>query len=608
MDQKIIFVLSNGSSQYYPKNTLTNFTNKLPIPIDLNPTRKFEIGVASYGFSSQFRNVALPINKVPSFIISNCNVLQRMGTCVDDNDSNSYPCEVPVRFKFRQNEDGKDCNNWPYFLKDKEYTEADIANLATIIKSDSGVELKYHNNRLSFSVSDEDARSFKQFWVMLHKTFVDSFGFQSVTVTSKSDNPGDVYSILRQVRIGDNYLYERQATYKNEDYYVYHIAKKVLVPKVKYLDSSLVSDTINLSDRIFPKFVRIVCDNIQPQIFDSSFSKDLVIFTPDYAQKENYTFKEIESIDYIPLLNSQLSEIKIRLLDETGDQLQLLAGHASFLKMVLKEVPFEKKSFNLRLTSRTTETYPDNLQYRFKVRLPSKLNLDSTWRVCLNSINHPALFSTFLPEKNTRQIIFRKFSGGDDVVKYIFMDNYEYSNEILVAELNKFLTEKSIGSCQLNIFKKCIITVTEPGTFYISQFLAKILGHTNGVHEDDAITIKLYGTTEYQKDPTTGAYTVEFENPMEISYLKPNYLMMYSNIVKSTIVGGEHLKLLRVIPMRSTDLEYVISEFKHKEFYELENNEVDVIEIILTTHDGRYANFIAGQDVIVNLELSNYIE
>ena len=46
-----LFLLSNRSSDTYPNNTLTKFTNKLPAPIDLESNTKYEVAVESIGFS-----------------------------------------------------------------------------------------------------------------------------------------------------------------------------------------------------------------------------------------------------------------------------------------------------------------------------------------------------------------------------------------------------------------------------------------------------------------------------------------------------------------------------------------------------------------------------
>jgi len=56
MESKSLFLISNGSSNYFPKNTLTNFRNKLPEDFDVND---YEVAVKSIGFSTVFKEITI---------------------------------------------------------------------------------------------------------------------------------------------------------------------------------------------------------------------------------------------------------------------------------------------------------------------------------------------------------------------------------------------------------------------------------------------------------------------------------------------------------------------------------------------------------------------
>jgi len=75
MESKSVFLISNGSSNYFPKNTLTNFRNKLPEDFDVND---YEVAVKSIGFSTVFKEIKTPENGFPSFFISK-NLLPTYG-------------------------------------------------------------------------------------------------------------------------------------------------------------------------------------------------------------------------------------------------------------------------------------------------------------------------------------------------------------------------------------------------------------------------------------------------------------------------------------------------------------------------------------------------
>ena len=48
MDKYTLYVISNANSVEYPDNTLTSFSNKFPLP--LNVRKRYKIGVESIGF------------------------------------------------------------------------------------------------------------------------------------------------------------------------------------------------------------------------------------------------------------------------------------------------------------------------------------------------------------------------------------------------------------------------------------------------------------------------------------------------------------------------------------------------------------------------------
>jgi hypothetical protein len=83
-------------------------------------------------------------------------------------------------------------------------------------------------------------------------------------------------------------------------------------------------------------------------------------------------------------------------------------------------------------------------------------------------------------------------------------------------------------------------------------------------------------------------------------------MMVYSNIVEGSIVGNKICNILKIVPTKKHEDNYVLNEFKHNEFYDLHNTDIDEIEITLRSHDGEIINFLSDQNVIINLLFSNY--
>ena len=93
---------------------------------------------------------------------------------------------------------------------------------------------------------------------------------------------------------------------------------------------------------------------------------------------------------------------------------------------------------------------------------------------------------------------------------------------------------------------------------------------------------------------------------MNLNYLTSQYMMVYCDIIKPIPVGGVYRKVQKIVPMETSQQNYINHYFKHKEFHDLEITEIDSIHIQLATHDGEEVEFANTQDLIVNLEFSNY--
>ena len=581
MDFNSIYLISNGSTDYYPDNTLTSFTNRLPIPISFDPNEKWEIGVESFGFSSNFKNVHLKAN-VPSLMVASCQT--NMPNCEDI-------CILDIESIMNR----LDCS-WKKFTLDasQKVKIADIQSLSADVNK-TGLTMSADNTSMSFSLSEQDAKSDKVCWIFLHESFKSMFGFTGRQL------PSDTKKHNKTVNIGGTVYNEKTLMFEGEKYYYYTLSKK---------NPRLLSDGYDLEKK-FPKIVKILCESIEPQIFNSTYSKDLLIFTPNFNTTDDYFFKEIDCIDYIPLLNDRLTDISIKLVDEHNEQLPLLTGHATIIKVNLKKMPQDKKSFNIRLTSDKTDLFPENTNYHFKVKVPYHIPLEGNdWKVCINSINHPSMFATMLIEEDNRKIIFKEQDG--TVTSFTYNTNIVYDDDALISEFNFFLTTKQYGTFTRAPNAKKRLTFTKPLRMVMSVHLANLMGWSKPIVKGrKVVTVvahKIDGRPESFDASSRSPYVVDFNNPSNLTVFKPNYMIVYSNLVKSSVIGGIFSKILKIVPIKETKLNYTIQEFRNKETYELENTEIDIIEIQMRSHDGTYINFLSEQPVILNLEFNTHFD
>ena len=167
------------------------------------------------------------------------------------------------------------------------------------------------------------------------------------------------------------------------------------------------------------------------------------------------------------------------------------------------------------------------------------------------------------------------------------------------------------GKCEFRFNNEVIIVA--------SNYLLKILGYHGIINEKRKVSKMIVNTgneINHITDDThqiiksdDNKYVLTFKSGFDLNYLKPTYIMVYSNIVSRSILGGTMSNIIKVVPLKSSNKDYyVISDFKHKEYYELQNSIVESIRIELRSHDGVPINFASNQDTILNLEFSNYTE
>ena len=638
-EETIFYVISNAGTKEYPDNKLTSFVNRFPIPLEID--NRYEIGVQSIGFSSLFKNVSLPENEhAPSIIITNCKRTndERFTLCRRDDQylgSYDYICPGPIKFDFSQINNpfcvGCPCFTWQKRLEDREYSYSDISNLMKEISDNTGLNAKVIGDGKTFKISIEMGPKYQDTWgfhicyVMFHQTAKDSLAISPITLATywrrfspeqKIEKLGQISEVSMQGR----QMIERYAGYKGEKYFAYEL-DHVPLDDGKFVESFVMGEIILFKPK-YPKYIKVVCDNVEEQILNSEYSKDVLVYSPDFSNISSYTFQEIETVEYMPLLNHYLTELKIKLLDENNNRLQLQTGHATIIKFAIRRMPEVKKSFHVTLTSESNELFQTNKITSFKAKLPTPLNLDNKWKVSINSVSHPTKFSTFLGDvgRNSgndkqRSFIFKpnNFIPVNPITSKQFNLDRAYSDIEICDEIDSYLKFHKIGTCKIE-YKNFIMQIQQPGKFILGYDLAMILGygeHIGGIGLSGGqklVSLSFGADTDSTKKSWENRIIFKFPYTMNIGYNDPKYIMVYSNIVQPKLVGGEYRKLLRITPIEDNDLNYITHYFKHKEFCELENSLIDTVEITLATHDGRQVNFASDQDVIVNLEFSNYLQ
>ena len=625
MSEKTFFLISNGSSEIYSENTLTDFKNRIPEVLELPENENWVAAVESVGFSCKFKNVHIPENNIyPSFILGDCK--KNVPYTREERCKTIHQQELcaTIDFEFKDNEDDQNCT-WSYhYFEDKMYTQREMRKYFYNVTVDSKLKqvVLYYDDKkgqLDFDNTGSVEKGTSHYWLIVHPSMVHTFGIPItpliITGNEYWKRVGvNKYALIKIGEAGEEQELNTNTPfttyYKNEKYYAFDMWYKY--PRLYCNPSSVFTDP----NRRYPKVVKILCENIKPQIFNSTHSQDLIVFCPDFLKKKDkYYFVEFENQQYVSIANSVLSDFQVRLVDEENKKLQLLTGVPSIVKLSLKKM--EEQTFNVRLTSSKTNETNANTNSSFKVKLPNTISLNRNWSVALTSINHPNIFSTFLEKNVTRSLLFKYLP--DEInkyttVKFSFEKDKTYSKSEIIDTLNKFFSSSGIGSVSITENNNVQIIFHYQGELIISNYLLQILGY-NGLidHESTFSMTKMVIdgihseiTVEDLFNPhdntTKDKYILNFKTGIDLDVLRPDYMIAYSNIVSSSIIGGSYSKILRIIPIYKSEEDFVIKEFRHKEYIELQNTEINEIEIELRSHDGTLVNFATKKDVILNLE------
>lgn len=622
-----IFLISNGSLDTYPNNTLTNFKNKLPTILEHSENENWCIAVESIGFSTNFRNIDLPKNpEAPSFMLTNCqyNVERCPDMCttkfnttrcvVDDE------CLIKVNFKFEPNEDNQLCWWQFYRFEDKFYTPEDMnaffKKIRLKVDAFIGIDDQYR-----FTATNTDSKDTKaDLWIIISESMMSTFKIPKYHSKESTDyfkkTASGKYEIVR--KFYDTYEYVHNELpyithYKGDKYYAFRLEseKKTQIPITL---SGGLNNKVSNPKKTFPTLVKVESSDVKQQIFNSTYSKDLLCFCPDFTLNDKYFFHEFENRQYVSLSNTNITDLNIKLLDHNNEQINLLKGVSTVVKLDIKKM--EEQFFNVRLTS-SNSNLTSNTKASFRVKLPNTLSLDRSWKVCLTSISHPNTFKTFSPDINSRRIIIRhKGVSGHWVTDQFILQHKKYTKEKLAWTLDKLFRESQIGyvkyKADSNNLKRLECVFSKPDVEVLaSNYFLKIIGYNGTLDENRGFTFVRMNDHEHvykiqDTDEVDRVYKEHYlwslQFDIDVDYLRPDYLICYTNIVSPTIIGSLYSKILRIIPIRNNNSDYVITEFLHKEYLEIQNTEVSEVEIELRAHDGTLVEFGFEQDVILNLE------
>ena len=625
-DEFSMYVISNGSSEYYSDNTLSKFSVKLPFSLDL-PTsynEKWGIAIQGMGLSSKFTSDYTENNRMPLMIemlsYFDFNACQSLGDkheknkCFITRNTANKLIKSGVGFCFDDVASAEHCIN------DAKITEQLNAWAKNNVKSTALLKITGEH-------VDENSLVYNYFFNTLKdRTSLDRLKSRLVNNSLSIQNADDTnFSIAN--KIGTTFeriffirqdLYSKSEITQDTNFTPYTNVIEETAPEELNLfynlinarvlnNSSVILDNttykllvlnkeftkININFKQFsenylsaPNIIKIKCENIVSQIYNNQRSKDIEVIKPRFYDKSSHYFHEFENPVFVPLLNTRLRDLTFELTDEYDNRLMLSEGLPTLLQLSFKRMSNDSKSFSIRLTPSFNNS--DNSTSKFTNILPATLNLNENWRVGLKEITFPSSIKS-LPNDDNHIVVTRL---GDMMQHMNYPDytcpilNEAFDKTSLVRNLN--VQTAMLDLLTFSLKENCLyVTSKENCEIGVSYYLAKFLNL--GLLEAANFSL----TQEKVKMIINANVLTKIGNPINWQIFRPAYLMIYSDLVKPSLISSVYTNILRIVPVRKEEknVEYQSQEFKNVEYRGLANNFVNIINIQVRSHSGELVQF-----------------
>lgn len=584
-----VYCLSNASVSEY-NNTLTSFTNKLPLKLKFNKADNWSCALEKVGIHYNLNVLDFPVNKDVFHLIFVPNIKKKLADLRDDGKTFNFP-DIPYNF------------------------DIFAAQLSAINnKFSSQIHLEINDKiRISSSLFNLN-QSMK--YVLIHEKIMGVFGFTPNDLNRLNEEHYTYFSFItdqftpllddidtetyyqyfkvRGLRVEVS-MWDNFSSFGNETFWLIPlIGLKQFILEYPTGNVTLATLLENIQkdfdkQRFHPiKSVFIECQQIETQAFNNIQQKTLGFLQFDEMQnsRTKYVFHEYKNREYVPLQQTIISELKFKLTDENNKQINLLPGHPTLLKLHFKKMDYHTKI--LKVSSKVTPDFPNNKNNCFQVNFGKSLNIaDRKWEVALSSISIKTEFNTF-----TGRLHFTIYYKEANELKSLSLEIDKKSFETPYELISKLNVHFGASGQLFFSIKDHTIRVRTPGEIKISA--SKELLYYMGFTKQKLI------------DNTSETMTFSFKKKYIFSefvredYLLPNYMMVYTNIIQPTIIGDDFSKIFKILPVTMSK-RHELFEFEHLDYFKLQNSYVSNMKIEIRDHTGALINFAHDEEVVLSI-------
>lgn len=311
------------------------------------------------------------------------------------------------------------------------------------------------------------------------------------------------------------------------------------------------------------------------------WDKIISIFTIKPTQKGVCQF-EFTNPTFFPTNHHNLSRASFQIISiETGNTPNFSIGSPTFIEVVVRSQAKRMKTpFHMLLDSSCGESkkrFPNNTNMEFCIQLPQRMEFQKDWMLCLKSIHFSNNFYTL--QNCTISLSGVKSNGR----------NWKTSGGLgkkFPHDLSKVIKLLNMITRGFLVFTK--ITSETIGIRCSSSFNKEKHGETIKVEFSNDL-IQILGLRKDQAEIVSIASNIEFTSSYRANVfaLHPHHFIVCCDLVEESILGGQHVQVLKYFPKKLTMDNIVDQEFTNNDFVKLNLKNFDRIHIRIADISGK---------------------
>jgi hypothetical protein len=554
MARRLIYLLSNESTDSFPDNAPFSFSNVLPAPITLpweqqlrrRPGLEWHVCLRMIQFNDNFVNTPASLDiAVPHFKLCKFLNWQTAHNAMDEEEEGEaiawHNASIPT------NE----------FYTPEDMTRA-LNNLFIINRLS-------RRSALNFALSTDNHLSItgENVVLLVHRHAADFLHYTDEGYEVNMIDDGEPYTVL------------------------------LFPPRRRYEDGTSGDLTMITSTRPL-RFIQSIPKYIRISMGETVIDRRRAIAVIPYTPSEKGTFHlELRKRQYARLPVSHLSKISAKLLDHAGRELRLAPGQPTILKMSLE---LRRDEFTRYIASKhctpTTDTADHNTDFHWHPNPPIELS-SGRWKVALAAIYFPKRFDPYPDQERTQMITTKR----NNLTAYLRLKKADFINyDAFIRAFSALLETEGFDVKVLN--GRCSIGQKPLQPTFVAELelgarLATILGYSAKYIPGKGIILRF----KKENNRSVSAQKIDLYRPHSQT------IQVWTDMIRPITFGPRRSRVLKVVKahhLQGEGLQCYTSE--QWEFQPLAISHLSNVRFRLLGHDGELIQFDnSKEEVLLNL-------